>query len=87
MNKTNHNLTKGKQMISEDKLIETTSEIADMILRLKFGQDYDKKCIVFNDDNTTEYNKDAQDIFNDIYDNIEHLILEDYININEIVFN
>ena len=66
--------------MNDDKLIETTSEIADMILRLKFGKDYDKKCIVTNEDNTTEYNEAAQDIFNDIYDTVEHLILENYSN-------
>ena len=66
--------------MNEDKLIETTSEIADMILRLKFGKDYDKKCIVTNEDDTTEYNEAAQDIFNDIYDTVEHLILENYSN-------
>ena len=64
--------------VDNDKLIETTSEIADQILRFKFGYDYKKKCIVFNDDDSTEYSKGAQNIFNDIYDTVEHLILENY---------
>ena len=62
--------------MNDDKLIETTSEIADMILRLKFGQDYDKNCIVTNDDNTTEYECNSQKLFNEIYDTVENLILE-----------
>lgn len=65
---------------TDDKLIATTSEIADQILRFKFGQNYEKKCILTNEDDTTEYNEAAQDIFNDIYDTVEHLILENYSN-------
>lgn len=63
-------------MVNE-KLIATTCEIADLILRLKFGKDFESKCIVFNDDDTTEYTETAQDIFNDIYDHVEHLIMEE----------
>ena len=65
-----------EKKMNEHKLIETTSEIADMILRLKFGKDYDKKCIVTNDDDTTEYNEATQDEFDSIYDQVESLILE-----------
>ena len=66
--------------MNDDKLIQTTSEIADQILRFKFGKYYYEECIKVNDDNTTEYRQAAQDIFNDIYDTVEHLILENYSN-------
>lgn len=68
--------------ITNDKLIEKTCRISNTILRLKFGKDYDKKCIVINDDDTTQYTETAQDIFNNIYDQVENLILE-YVEIKE----
>jgi|TARA_R100000479_G_scaffold149861_1_gene85438 hypothetical protein len=62
--------------MTDDKLIETTCDIADMILRLKFGQDYEKKCIVFKNDDYVKYRSNSQKLFNEIYDQVENLILE-----------
>ena len=47
-----------------------------MILRLKFGQDYEKKCIVFKNDDYVKYRSNSQKLFNEIYDQVENLILE-----------
>lgn len=61
--------------MTDDKLIETTCDISDMIIRLKFGKGL-KEIILTNDDGSTEYKESAQDTFNEIYDQVENLILE-----------
>ena len=61
--------------IDTDKWISTTCDIANQILRLKFGKDYEKECIIFDDD-TSSYTEKAQNIFNNILYDVEGLLLE-----------
>jgi hypothetical protein len=46
-----------------------------MIIRLKYGKGL-KEIILTNDDGSTEYKESAQDTFNEIYDQVENLILQ-----------
>jgi hypothetical protein len=61
--------------MTDDKLIATTCDISDMIIRLKYGKGL-KEIILTNDDGSTEYKESAQDTFNEIYDQVENLILQ-----------
>ena len=74
MNKTNHNLTKGKQMIDELKALE----IANIILRYENGKNYEKICLITNDDGLTRYSDYGQNRFNEILDEVRDILSKAY---------
>ena len=59
----------GKIFIDNSKFMELVSEISEKIVHEKFGDEG-----LIEEDGETRYTEDAQDFFNEVYDNIEGII-------------
>ena len=59
--------------LNNDKWIAYTCEIANRILEMKFGKDYESKCLV-KVGNCTHYTELGQTTFDNIYDDVEVLL-------------
>lgn len=60
---------------ADDKLIAVTCELANRILEMKFGKEYKNKCLV-KVGTCTHYTELGQTTFDNIYDQVENLIME-----------
>lgn len=60
-----------KVFVDNSKFLEAVSEIADQLTVAQFGEGFDKED---DGDEGTRYTEEAQDFFNEKYDEIESLL-------------
>tara|TARA_R100001163_G_scaffold14424_1_gene13175 strand:- start:4842 stop:5060 length:219 start_codon:yes stop_codon:yes gene_type:complete len=59
--------------LTNEKWIAYTCEITERILQMKFGKNYKSKCLI-EYDGGSRYTERVQEIFDNIYDDVEVLL-------------